>query len=111
MNITQESLEMPNEQVEYQNRNGDIFTFELLENGNVEWEGDFDHCRFGYDKDPMDFEFVDPAGGPHIKKGQMLSHVIKHDDFNVIELDLSHMNLVLLLKLNHMNMIQMIFHI
>ena len=89
MNITKESEEMPNSNnsnqvIEYQNRNGDMFTFELLENGNVEWEGNFEYCKFGYDKDPTDFGFVDPAGGPFIKKDQMLSHVIKHDDFNVI---------------------------
>ena len=89
MNITKESEEMPNSNknnqvIEYQNRNGDIFTFELLENGNVEWEGNFEYCRFGYDKSPDDFIFVDSSGGPFIEKDQMLSHVIKHDDFNVI---------------------------
>ena len=75
---------MNKQAVEYQNRNGDMFTFELLENGDVEWEGNFEYCKFGYDKSVDDFMFVDPAGGPFIKKDQMLSHVIKHDNFNVI---------------------------
>ena len=41
MNITQESLEMPNKQAKYENRYGDVYTFTKQENGNVLWEGDF----------------------------------------------------------------------
>ena len=33
--------------MEYKNRYGDVFTFEQLENGNIQWSGDFKHCRFG----------------------------------------------------------------
>lgn len=35
----------------YKNRYGDIFTFTELENGNILWEGDFEHCRFGWPND------------------------------------------------------------
>jgi len=70
--------------VEYRNRYGDVYTFTKLEDGNVLWEGDFDHSRFGYDKDPSDPIFVDPMGGPFIKVGQMLSHIIYRDEMNVI---------------------------
>lgn len=38
----------------YKNRYGDIFTFELQEDGNILWKGNFKYCRFGmlndYDK-------------------------------------------------------------
>ena len=33
---------------DYKNRYGDVFTFTLLENGNILWEGKFEHCRFGW---------------------------------------------------------------
>lgn len=32
---------------EYTNRYGDTFTFELNERGNIQWSGNFKHCRFG----------------------------------------------------------------
>jgi len=70
---------MNKQAIEYQNRWGDIFTFELLENGNVMmgFPSIQLHIRTGDD-------FIDPSGGPHIKVGQMLSHVIGDIDFNVI---------------------------
>ena len=37
--------------MEYKNRYGDVFTFEQLENGNIQWSGDFKHCRFGWPDD------------------------------------------------------------
>ena len=79
MNITKESEEMPNQATEYQNRYGDVFTFELQENGDVIWGFPLYilPLRTGDD-------FIDPSGGPYIKKGQMLSHVIGDIDFNVI---------------------------
>ena len=63
--------------MEYRNRYGDVYTFTKQEDGNVLWEGDFEFIRSGDD-------FIDPSGGPYIKIGQMLSHVIYNDDFNVI---------------------------
>lgn len=47
----------------YINRYGDEFTFELNEQGNIQWSGEFRHCRFaGNDTITM----VDPSGGPYI---------------------------------------------
>ena len=37
--------------VEYKNRYGDIFKFELLENGNIKWTGNFEYSRFGMPND------------------------------------------------------------
>ena len=63
--------------VNYRNRYGDIYTFTKQEDGNVLWEGDFGFIRSGDD-------FIDPSGGPFIKIGQMLSHVVHGDGLNVI---------------------------
>ena len=63
--------------MEYANRYGDVFTFTKQEDGNVLWEGPFEYIRVGDD-------FIDPSGGPFIKKGQMLSHIIYDTDFNFI---------------------------
>lgn len=35
----------------YKNRYGDIFTFELQEDGNILWSGNFEYCRFGMPND------------------------------------------------------------
>ena len=61
----------------YENRYGDVYTFTKQEDGNVLMEGKFEWMRFGD-------EFIDPSGGPFIKVGQMLSHIIYDDEFNVI---------------------------
>lgn len=61
----------------YTNRYGDIYTFTKQDDGNVLWEGSFEHMRAGDD-------FIDPSGGPFIKKGQMLSHIIWFEEFNII---------------------------
>ena len=34
--------------VQYTNRYNDTFTFTLQEDGNILWEGEFKHCRFGW---------------------------------------------------------------
>jgi len=34
--------------MEYTNRYGDVYTFTKQENGDVLWEGEFKHCRFGW---------------------------------------------------------------
>lgn len=59
--------------VRYRNRYGDEYTFTKQEDGNVLWEGDFEYMRAGDD-------FIDPSGGPFIRIGQMLSHVIHGED-------------------------------
>ena len=66
---------------EYTNRYGDIYTFTKQDDGNVLWEGEFKHCRFGGSDS---ISYIDPSGGPFIKKGQMLSHIVYGDDLNVI---------------------------
>lgn len=35
----------------YKNRYGEIFTFELQENGNILWTGNFQYCRIGMPND------------------------------------------------------------
>ena len=35
----------------YTNRYGDVFTFEQKDNGNVQWSGNFEYCRFGMPND------------------------------------------------------------
>ena len=35
----------------YTNRYGDEFTFKELEDGNIQWSGDFKYCRIGYPND------------------------------------------------------------
>ena len=37
--------------MEYKNRYGDVFTFEQLENGNVQWSGNFEDHRVGMPND------------------------------------------------------------
>lgn len=69
---------------EYINRYGDVFTFTKQEDGNVLWEGNFEYHRIGFTENPDDINMVDPSGGPYIKAGQMLSHVVFDDEFNVI---------------------------
>jgi len=61
----------------YRNRYGVIYTFTKQEDGNVLWEGDFEYMRCGDN-------FIDPSGGPFIEIGQMLSHVVYDEGFNVI---------------------------
>jgi hypothetical protein len=39
---------------EYTNRYGDKFTFTLLDDGNIKWEGNFEYCRIGMPNDYSD---------------------------------------------------------
>ena len=74
----------------YENRYGDVFTFIKQEDGNVLWEGNFEFHRYGWPNNPDGttnydiIDVVDPSGGPYIKAGQMLSHIIFDNEFNVI---------------------------
>lgn len=54
--------------MEYKNRYGDVFTFTQLENGNIQWSGNFEYHRFGYNDDNQ-ITMVDPSGGPYITEG------------------------------------------
>ena len=55
--------------IEYKNRYGDIFTFEVNERGNIDWKGNFEYCRTGYNDNPADTIMVDPSGGPYMHSG------------------------------------------
>ncbi len=74
---------------QYENRNGDVFTFTKQGPNKVLWEGNFEFHRCGWLKNPDGttnhevIVVVDLSGGPYIKAGQMLSHIIKCE-FNVI---------------------------
>ena len=57
----------------YKNRYGDIFTFEVNERGNIDWKGNFEYCRTGYNDNPDDITMVDPSGGPYIGIGDNMS--------------------------------------
>lgn len=51
----------------YTNRYGDEFIFTLLEGGNIQWEGNFEYCRFSM-SDENRITMVDPSGGPYLAK-------------------------------------------
>ena len=68
----------------YINRYNDVFTFTKQEDGNVLWEGNFEYHRMGFAQNTDTINMVDPSGGPYIEIGQMLSHVVFDDEFNVI---------------------------
>ena len=53
----------------YTNRYGDTFTFELNERNNIQWSGNFEHSRFGFNDNRDDITMVDPSGGPYIDLG------------------------------------------
>ena len=80
-----------NKVAKYENSYGDVFTFTKLEDGNVLWEGKFERIRAGDN-------YIDPSGGPFIKKGQMLSHIVYGDDLNVIVESFQRVNTGYLIK-------------
>ena len=51
---------------EYVNRYGDKFTFELNERGNIDWKGQFEYVRCGFNDNRDDITMIDPSGGPYI---------------------------------------------
>ena len=67
----------------YINRDGDEYTFARQGDGNVLWEGPFEHMRSGTNNKGEDF--IDVAGGPFIKKGQMLCHVIGGEINDIVD--------------------------
>lgn len=57
------------------NRYGDEFTFTLLEDGNIQWEGNFDYHRVMLSDG---IKMVDPSGGPCLTEGDdILGKTIK----------------------------------
>ena len=48
----------------YTNRYGDKFTFTELPDGNIQWSGKFEYCRFGFPNDYSDaFKLYKEMGG------------------------------------------------
>ena len=63
------------------NRYGDKFVFTLLEDGNIQWEGEFEYCRYGWPNDYTQalFEYVrDTGGGINLEQFKELVHA--YDD-------------------------------
>ena len=57
----------------YTNRYGDSFVFTLLKDGNIQWEGNFEYCRYGWPNDSVDIiNMVDPSGGPYLTEGMKI---------------------------------------
>lgn len=56
-NITKETMT---------NRYGDEFVFTLLEDGNIQWDGKFKHCRFGFPNDYL------PAYKAYVTNGGLM---------------------------------------
>lgn len=67
---------------EYTNVHGEVYTFTKQGIDKVLIEGNFEFHRVG--GEPDDIDYIHPNGGPFIKKGQMLSHIIHDTNFNVI---------------------------
>jgi hypothetical protein len=63
----------PCESVTYRNRYNDEFNFDLLENGNIQWSGEFEYVGVHYVNDPDNITGVDPSGGPFIEIGTDMS--------------------------------------
>ena len=49
----------------YQNRYGDVYTFTLVDENTLMWEGDFKYSRTLINDDDSTYA-VDPSGGPFI---------------------------------------------
>ena len=63
------------------NRYGDSFVFTLLEDGNIQWEGNFEFIRIGWPNDYTQafFEYVrDTGGGINLEQFKELVHA--YDD-------------------------------
>ncbi len=54
----------------YTNRYGDEFTFTLLEDKDILWQGPFKYYRLSKDEDE-NINMIDPSGGPYIEKGNI----------------------------------------
>lgn len=63
------------------NRYGDEFTFTLLEDGNIQWSGKFEYCRFGWPNDYTQslFEYLRDTG-KSITLEEYKELVHKYDD-------------------------------
>ena len=67
----------------YKNRHGDEFTFTLLEDGNIQWEGEFKYSRFGMPNDYTQafFEYLrDTNKSTTLEKFKELIHESVYDE-------------------------------
>lgn len=67
----------------YKNRHGDEFTFTLLEDGNIQWEGEFQYSRFGMPNDYTQafFQYLrDTNNSTTLEKFKELVHESMYDE-------------------------------
>ena len=79
--------------MEYTNRYGHVYTFELNSDGNIDWRGKFEWNRVGFDDVGDGKEaiyYIDPSGGPFISVNTDMSHFglqgtvtgfVNHEDY------------------------------
>ena len=82
---------------EYKNRYGDVFTFEQLENGNIQWSGNFEYCRFGFPNDYTKafFEYTrDTGGGISLEQFRELVHAYDNEKESYVLEDRKYAELV-----------------
>lgn len=91
--IEEEVIRNYNKKVmEYTNRYGDVYTFELNSDGNIDWRGKFEWNRFGFDEvDGKEvIYYIDPSGGPFISVNTDMAHFglqgtvtgfVNHEDY------------------------------
>jgi len=66
----------------YKNRYGYIYTFTLQPDGDVVWEGDFRHCRFGYPNDySLAFDMYRRDGGT-LDKEQFIENILRPEQYD-----------------------------
>ena len=69
--------------MEYTNRYGDVYTFTKQENGDVLWEGEFKHCRFGWPNVYKDAyqQYRKDGGYMHIDEFKEAVHEYNNETF------------------------------
>ena len=67
----------------YKNRYGDEFTFTMLEDGNIQWDGNFEYHRVGFPNDYTQamFEYIRDTGNEmSLKEFKKLVHESIYDE-------------------------------
>jgi hypothetical protein len=77
--------------MKYINRYSQIYTFELMPNGNISWKGPFRNYRTILNEN-KEITFLDPSGGPCIVKGQDMEFVNKTFSKMIVDKMLSRTN-------------------
>ena len=70
-------------EISYKNRYNDVFTFTLQKNGNILWEGNFEHCRFGWPNVYKDAyqQYRKDGGQMHIDEFKEAVHEYNNETF------------------------------